>query len=169
MPNIVSVPPEQAPMRLLLEADPSEANVRKYLAGSLCYVAMESGVPVGVCVLGPIGENTLELYNIAVCTNLRGQGIGTALLRYAIEEAGARGVGRIAVGTGTFGYQLAFYQRAGFRVEGVIKDFFLDNYDEPIFELASNSRICCVCPLCCRTHFTARRGASLVHPVFKNK
>lgn len=135
MPNIVSVPPEEAPMRLLLEADPSEDNVRKYLEGSLCYVAMESGAPVGVCVLGPIGEGSLELYNIAVSPGLQGQGIGTALLRHVIAEAGTRGVGRIEVGTGTFGYQLAFYQRAGFRVEGVIRDFFLDNYGEPIFEM----------------------------------
>ncbi|WP_331435775.1 hypothetical protein [Photobacterium gaetbulicola] len=38
------------------------------------------------------------------------------------------------MGTGTFGYQLAFYQREGFRVVGIDKDFFLDHYDEPVME-----------------------------------
>ena len=135
MLDIVTVSPEEMPMRLLLEADPSEDNVRKYLKESSCYLALKSGVAVGVCVLGNIGEDTLELYNIAVCPSVQRQGIGTALLQRAIEEARADGVGRIELGTGTFGYQLAFYQRAGFRVEAVIRDFFVDNYDEPIYEL----------------------------------
>jgi len=38
------------------------------------------------------------------------------------------------VGTGTFGYQLAFYQRHGFRVTAIDRDFFVQNYPEPIFE-----------------------------------
>lgn len=41
---------------------------------------------------------------------------------------------RLEVGTGTFGHQLAFYQRLGFRVTHVDRGFFLDNYDAPIFE-----------------------------------
>jgi protein-L-isoaspartate O-methyltransferase len=44
------------------------------------------------------------------------------------------GARRLEVGTGSFGYQLAWYQRAGFRVFAVERDFFLDNYEEPIFE-----------------------------------
>ncbi|MGE4557394.1 MAG: GNAT family N-acetyltransferase [Desulfovibrionaceae bacterium] len=132
---IVSVSPDEMPMRLLLEADPSEHKVKEYLKESLCYLALKSGVAVGVCVLGNIAEDTLELHNIAVCPSVQGQGIGAALLRHVIEEARAEGFRRIELGTGTFGYQLAFYQRVGFRVEGVIRDFFVDHYDEPIFEL----------------------------------
>ncbi len=135
MLDIITVSPDKMPMRLLLEADPSENNVKRYLKESLCYLALESGAAVGVCVLGSINEGTLELYNIAVCPSLQRQGIGTALLHHVIEEARSKGIGRIELGTGTFGYQLAFYQRAGFRAEGVIKDFFVDNYNEPIFEM----------------------------------
>jgi len=29
---------------------------------------------------------------------------------------------------------LAFYQRFGFRVDSILKDYFIINYDEPIFE-----------------------------------
>ncbi len=44
------------------------------------------------------------------------------------------GARRLEVGTGTFGYQLAWYQREGFRVFAVERDFFLVNYEEPIYE-----------------------------------
>ncbi|MBB3060531.1 hypothetical protein [Microbulbifer rhizosphaerae] len=41
---------------------------------------------------------------------------------------------RLEVGAGTFGYQLTFYQRQGFRVERIDKNFFLKSYPEPIVE-----------------------------------
>ncbi|WP_321401899.1 GNAT family N-acetyltransferase [Maridesulfovibrio sp.] len=135
MLKIVAVSPNKVPMHLLLEADPSEDSIKRYLDTSLCYLALKSDVPVGVCVLGRTDEATLELYNIAVCPSVQNQGVGTKLLSHAIEEARAKGFERIELGTGTFGYQLAFYQRAGFRVEAVIKNHFVDNYAEPIFEL----------------------------------
>ena len=41
----------------------------------------------------------------------------------------------VEVGTGNSSLDaLAFYQRAGFRIVGVIPDFFVDNYPEPIVE-----------------------------------
>lgn len=135
MLNVVAVSPDKMPMHLLLEADPSEDSIRSYLDTSLCYLALKSDVPVGVCVLGYLDDVTLELYNIAVSPSVQNHGIGTELLRHVIEEARAKGIHRIEVGTGTFGYQLAFYQRAGFRVETVVKNYFADKYDEPIFEL----------------------------------
>ena len=122
-------------MGLLLEADPSEERIKEYLDNSMCYVALESGEPLGACVLNRIDDATLELFNIAVRPDRQKQGIGTALLQHVIREARDKGYGRIELGTGTFGYQLAFYQRAGFRVTGIAKDFFLDNFEEPIFEL----------------------------------
>ena len=72
--------------------------------------------------------------NIAVSPSNQQHGIGTRLLETVIDrmkESGAKG---IEVGTGTFGYQLTFYQRQGFRVDRIDKDFFLKNYPEPIFE-----------------------------------
>lgn len=132
--TIHRVPPEQAPMDLLLEADPSEKLVKSYLAKSHCYVAFDSEEIVGVYVLCPLNESTLELMNIAVRPELRGWGTGTKMLRHAIDSAKKLGAKRLELGTGTFGYQLAFYQKAGFRVREVEYDYFLNNYDEPIVE-----------------------------------
>lgn len=122
-------------MSLLLEADPSKENVRGYLKDAYCYLGEESGEAVAVCVLNLNDAQTLELFNIAVHPDRQGQGIGSQLLHHVIEAAQGEGFDRIELGTGTFGYQLMFYQRAGFRVQGVIKDFFIDKYDEPIHEM----------------------------------
>ena len=128
------VSPDKVPLRLLLLADPSEQRIRDYLPGALCLVAEEVDAVVGACVLNRQDDATLELFNIAVDPADQGQGIGAALLRRALDEARARGFRRVELGTGTFGYQLTFYQRAGFRVEAVVKDHFLTHYQEPVIE-----------------------------------
>lgn len=132
--QIVPVASTDVPMALLLEADPNEAKVLSYLPEGLCYVAKEAEAIVGVYVLVQISATTVELMNIAVEPICQGWGIGTQLLHHAIQMARQKGTLRLEVGTGTFGYQQAFYQRAGFRVIGVERDFFLDNYTEPIWE-----------------------------------
>jgi len=133
--KLYQIDPENAPMHLLLEADPSEANVSKYLKQSLCYVADNNTEIVGVCVLNALDGNNIELFNISVSPEMQGQGVGKDLLQFVIESVQQHGINRIELGTGTFGYQLAFYQRLGFRVDSIIKNFFIDNYDEPIYEL----------------------------------
>ncbi|KAF0807638.1 N-acetyltransferase GCN5 [Alcanivorax xiamenensis] len=133
--SVSEVDAESLPWALLLEADPSERNVRKYLTGARCFSVKKSNDIVGVCVLNTIGDGVLELFNIAVSPDVQGQGVGSALLRQVIDQCRSEGVRRIELGTGTFGYQLAFYQRQGFRVEGVVRDFFLDHYDEPVMEM----------------------------------
>ncbi|CBV41062.1 GNAT family N-acetyltransferase [Halomonas elongata] len=134
MPTFSRVAPQELPMPLLLLADPSEHHIATYLEGALCYLASEQGQPVGACVLNVNRDGVLELFNIAVAIEAQAQGIGSALLEHVIADARAQGYARIELGTGTFGHQLAFYQRAGFRVESVIRDHFLDHYDEPIHE-----------------------------------
>ncbi|GAA4896544.1 GNAT family N-acetyltransferase [Ferrimonas pelagia] len=126
--------PERLPMPLLLEADPCEAAVRRYLANGRAFVARQGETVLAACVLQPKGEGVVELMNVAVLPERQGQGIGTELLRYVIDQLAQQGMVRIELGTGTFGYQLTFYQRLGFRVDSVVKDHFLNNYDEPIFE-----------------------------------
>ncbi|MBW6390732.1 GNAT family N-acetyltransferase [Billgrantia antri] len=131
---IRQVPSAEAPLNLLLEADPSLVAIKRYLERSICHVATVEGEPVGTHVIQPLGEGVHELMNIAVAPAHQRKGIGARLLDHAIaavREARAR---RLELGTGTFGHQLTFYQRAGFRVVAVERDYFLTHYDEPIYE-----------------------------------
>lgn len=132
--RIDEVPPSEIPMDLLLLADPSEKAIKAYLNQSRCFVAYANGVVVGACVFKPIGAGRLELMNIAVFPSNQQSGIGTRLLENVIDKVKESGAKGLEVGTGSFGYQLTFYQRQGFRVSRIDKDFFLKNYPEPIVE-----------------------------------
>ena len=131
---IQEVPVTNAPMEILLLADPSEDKIRSYLSGSKCFVASIGEVVVGACVIQPLSPDTYELMSIAVHPDHQKSGYGTALLKWVIDFFRNSGARQLEVGTGTFGYQLAFYQRQGFRVTSIDHDFFIKNYHEPIFE-----------------------------------
>jgi len=131
---IQEVPTTDAPMELLLLADPSEDKVRSYLPKSKCFVALKCGVVVGACVVQPLGADSYELMSIAVKLEHQQCGCGTALLKWVIDYYRKTGASQIEVGTGSFGYQLSFYQKHGFRITGIVSDFFVNNYREPIFE-----------------------------------
>ncbi|UYG04600.1 GNAT family N-acetyltransferase [Halomonas sp. LR3S48] len=128
------VPSANAPLDLLLEADPSADNIRRYLENSSCYVATIGNETVGAYAIQSMGGGVHELMNIAVAPAHQGKGIGAKLLEHAVNSTRERGARRLELGTGTFGYQLTFYQRAGFRVIAVERDYFLTHYDEPIYE-----------------------------------
>jgi len=131
---IQEVPVTNAPIELLLLADPSEEKIHSYLSGSKCFVISSDAVVVGACVVQPRGTDTYELMSIAVDPAHQKSGYGTALLKWVIDFYRDFGARQLEVGTGTFGYQLAFYQRNGFRVTSIDRDFFVQNYPEPIFE-----------------------------------
>lgn len=139
--HITPMNPAEAPWPLLLLADPSREKVKRYLGGSTCFAARQSvpaglGPMIGVCVLQPLHDamHTWELMNLAVSPAWQRKGIGSALLQRAIDELRALGVPQMEVGTGSFGDQLLFYQRVGFRVTDIERDFFLENYTTALWE-----------------------------------
>ena len=132
--DIQEIPYTEAPIALLLEADPSREKLNAYLPRSTCFVAKRHGTLVGVYVVQGITPGIYELMSIAVSPGQQRKGIGTILLQHAVATVGNLGVRRLEVGTGSFGYQLAWYQREGFRVFAIEQDFFLEHYPEPIYE-----------------------------------
>lgn len=132
--SIHEVPPTDAPLALLLLADPSESKVRAYLPGARCFAARVDGAIAGICAVVTHAQGRHELINIAVDPAWQQRGIGSRLLVHVIDTYRREGADRFEVGTGAFGYPLAFYQRHGFRVFQVDRDFFLRNYDEAIVE-----------------------------------
>ncbi|MFC6652590.1 MULTISPECIES: GNAT family N-acetyltransferase [Paenibacillus] len=126
---------EQAPTELLLLADPSPKLVEDYVARGQCFVAEADQQVVGVYVLLPTRPETAELVNIAVDEEFQGQGIGKQLVNHAIQEAKRLGFKTLEIGTGNSSIgQLALYQKCGFRITGIDKDFFIRHYSEEIYE-----------------------------------
>lgn len=100
-----------------------------------CYVLEIDMETAGVYILLENDPDTAELINIAVDEKHQGKGIGKALVKNAIHKAKGAGYKMIEVGTGNSSInQLALYQKCGFRITGVDKDFFIRNYEEEIFE-----------------------------------
>ncbi|MHB9144945.1 MAG: GNAT family N-acetyltransferase [Symbiobacteriia bacterium] len=119
---------------LLLLADPSETAILSYLNRGHLLVAELNGRTIGVAHLDPLPDGGVELRNLAMVEDLQGQGYGKALMREVVAFCRQRGYGRIRVGTGNSSLgNLAFYQKLGFRLVGVQRDYFL-SYPMPIYE-----------------------------------
>ncbi|TWT24722.1 GNAT family N-acetyltransferase [Planomicrobium sp. CPCC 101110] len=126
---------EPLPMDLLLEADPSEELILSYAATGFCYAAEHQGERVGAYILLPLTDTAIEIKNIALETSRRGKGYGKELLNHALSEALRMGYETVEIGTGNSSIgQLALYQKCGFRIAAIDRDFFIRHYPEPIFE-----------------------------------
>jgi N-acetylglutamate synthase-like GNAT family acetyltransferase len=126
---------EVIPYDLLLIADPSINNIDKYISDSVVYTAEFRGQTVGCYVLYNVDRETIEVKNIVVDGKFQGKGIGTILLKDAIEKAKFNGLKKIIIGTGNSSIgQLYLYQKVGFRITDIKVDFFRINYNEPIIE-----------------------------------
>jgi len=67
----------------------------------------------------------VELVSVAVDTTHQNHGIGRRMLAALLDELRRRGEPRAVVGTANAGIgQLAFYQKAGFRLLRIERDFF---------------------------------------------
>jgi len=126
---------EQPPLHLLLLADPSLCLVEAYLKRGQCFVAEVENCIIGVYVLLQTRPETVELVNIAVDDSQQSKGIGKQLVYHAIQNARLLGAKTIEVGTGNSSVgQLALYQKCGFRITGIDRDFFIRHYSEEIVE-----------------------------------
>ncbi|MEP7377383.1 MAG: GNAT family N-acetyltransferase [Chitinophagaceae bacterium] len=126
---------ENIPYELLLLADPSRELIDKYLKTSEVYVALLDNDIIGTYVLYPVSPNVIEIKNISVDDEYQGRGVGTQMLRDAFKKANEKCFKAIIIGTGNSSVgQLYLYQKAGFKIIEIRKDFFIDNYPEPIYE-----------------------------------
>ena len=117
---------------LLLLADEQEDMVDRYLERGTMYV-LEDGEVKAECVVAAEGDGVLELKNIAVEPAAQGKGYGKALIDFLIETyAGQYTV--LQVGTGESPSTIPFYEACGFRRHHLVKNFFTDHYDHPIYE-----------------------------------
>lgn len=117
---------------LLLLADEAEEQVNGYLQAGDLYVLRDPaapGTPLGVTLTIPLGDEAgpgaVELKAVAVDEAFHGRGLGKRMLALVLADLRARGAMRAVVGTSNAGTgQIAFYQKAGFRLWRIERDFF---------------------------------------------
>lgn len=110
-----------------LEAPPLEAT-RKFVRNSIRegyphYVALEGDDVIGWCDILPIDRPTRAhtgVLGIGVLAPFRGQGVGSALLRQALDQARSSGFTRVELSVRAGNRRVvSLYQRFGFVEEGL--------------------------------------------------
>ncbi len=125
----------EALVPLLLLAEPSAPSLRWSLRNlsDAVYRLDVDGELAGAATVRWEGDPR-EIVELAVAEQRQGQGLGRALIDWLLAEARRRGKEAMEVGTANAAIgNIAFYQKCGFRMDEVRKDYFR-YYREPRFE-----------------------------------
>ena len=117
---------------LLLLADEQEDMIDRYLESGDMFALYDDDVKT-VCVVVAVDDETCELKNIATRKEYQGKGYARALIKF-ISEYYVNDYETMLVGTGETPKILSFYESCGFKKSHLIRNFFTDNYDHPMFE-----------------------------------
>jgi ribosomal protein S18 acetylase RimI-like enzyme len=116
---------------ILLAADEDEERVRTQVADPrfTAYMALLDEVMIGAALLC-WQEDESEVEYIAVAEHLRGHGYGKSMMAALVAEARRRGIRSLLIGTDNTAFDtIAFYQKCGFRMDFVRRDYF--SYIQP--------------------------------------
>ncbi len=117
---------------LLLEADPSEKMIEKYLIDGEVFVLRYKDDVACIAVVTKLDNDTVELKNIVTKEEFRGKGYAKKMIKYLADNYKQR-YKKMLVGTTE--NNIPFYVKQGFdRYEKTIKNFFIDNYDKEIWD-----------------------------------
>ena len=119
-------------LSLLLLADEQESMIDRYIEKGIMYILDDDGVKCE-CVVTDEGNGVLEIKNIATKPEYQKKGYGKALIDFvAMKYKATHSI--LQVGTGDSPLTIPFYEKCGFAYSHRIKNFFVDNYDHPIYE-----------------------------------
>ena len=117
---------------LLLLADEQEDMIDRYLERGRMYVLSDDGIKCE-CVVTGEGDGILEIRNIATTPAYQKKGYGKAMIDFLVRTYAGQ-YRTLQVGTGDSPLTIPFYEKCGFVRSHSIPNFFVDNYDHPIFE-----------------------------------
>ena len=119
-------------LELLLVGDEQESMIDKYLQNGTMFVLFDDN-PRAVCVVMQKYPTVLEIKNLAVAPAYQKRGYGSYMLNH-IFKTYKNTMNTILVGTGENENTISFYIKNGFVYSHKIENFFVENYDRPIFE-----------------------------------
>ncbi len=123
---------KQKYLPLLLLGDEQETLIAGYLDRGDLFAWEQDGRVIAVCVVTREGVGRYELQNIAVTPQYRRQGVGRALTEFVWRYY--PDLETLYLGTGDSPSTIGFYQALGFLEIGREKEYFICNYDHPIYE-----------------------------------
>lgn len=135
--EIASAPLTEAPALLPILRDAEEGDERiltaLYDPACVAYAARVDGQLIGAAVVRWDAHEGNEIVYIAVAAEQRGRGYGKRIIAALQVELSTRGGQSLLVGTANSSLEnIAFYQKCGFRIFGVRRDYF--TYIQPPLE-----------------------------------
>ena len=118
---------------LLLLADEQENMIDLYLDRGTMFLLEDDGVVMGECVVTDEGNGVLEIQNLAVSQTYQGKGYGKKLIEYVVDRYKDQ-YAVLQVGTGDSPLTVPFYEKCGFIRHHMVRNYFTEYYDHPIFE-----------------------------------
>ena len=119
-------------MELLLIADEQISMIEKYLYIGDMFALYDDDVK-SVCVVTEQEPGIYEIKNIVTVSKYQKKGYAKHLISYIADYYKESGK-LLYVGTGDCPGILKFYKKCGFFKSHVVKNFFTDNYDHPMYE-----------------------------------
>ncbi len=120
-------------MDILLIGDEDEKMINKYIEQSSIFVLYENKVLTSVCAVITKDNETIEIKNLATYPKYQNRGYASALINFVCNKYKIN-FKYLILGTGENNKTLEFYKKRGFQETHRLKNFFIDNYEYPIFE-----------------------------------
>ena len=118
---------------LLLLADPEEEAIDKYIDNCEVFEFYHRDILIGQGAVMELSSIVYEIKNFAIYEKFHNCGYGKILINLLCEKYLENFKNRyIIVGTSEQG--VGFYKKCGFQFSHIVKDFFITNYKQPIFE-----------------------------------
>jgi len=106
--------------------------IDKYLEKGILFALFDDNLK-SVCVVTNEGNGIFEIQNLATYPQFQNKGYARFLINYVCDYYKNEGNAMI-LGTGNTPEILSFYKNSGFRITHKIENYFLEQYNEPIFE-----------------------------------
>lgn len=119
-------------MDLLLIADEQVSMIEKYLYRGDMFALRDEDIKA-ICIVTQRQPGVYEINNIVTVPKYQRKGYGQHLISL-IADSYKKSGSELYVGTGDCPAILRFYERCGFEKSHIVKNFFIDNYDHPMFE-----------------------------------
>lgn len=120
---------------ILLIADPEKSAVMEYINKGVLISAEKDDQCIGILHYTQKEEDVIELNNIGVVRSHLREGIGSDIIKHLVTKAKDKGIKSIYLGTGNSSIDnFVFYQKNGFEMDEIWKNYFVDRYKEEIYE-----------------------------------
>ena len=108
-------------------------NKRDYLSLPLLADEQEDNEKIGECVVTDEGNGVLEIQNLAIDPVFQKSGYGKKLIEFIADRFHDHFT-VLQAGTGDSPLTVPFYEKCGFIRHHMVRNYFIEYYDHPIFE-----------------------------------